>query len=314
MMKKLKRLPTWIKVAPLVILAVLAVIVFIRLQMATSEVQRDLQALQTVEARTIGETTSLEILPLYEGAASQPDLHSGLGVSYLIKTDTATILFDVGNNPTSTSPSPLEQNMAKLEVSLDEVDAIVVSHTHYDHTGGQKWQSKGTFGIGGDAQVLLGNKPVYLPETLTYPGSDPVVMTSPIKIADGVATTGAIPFVYPFPAWLVIPQGVEQALVVNVKDRGIVIITGCGHMKVDSLLAHAQTEFNAPVIGIVGGLHEGNASAQALQPDIDLIRAIQPTIVAVSPHDTQATALAVFQQAFPDAYQPLEVGKTIDIK
>jgi 7,8-dihydropterin-6-yl-methyl-4-(beta-D-ribofuranosyl)aminobenzene 5'-phosphate synthase len=312
-MKKLRKIPTWIKVAPIVVLAVLAMVVFVRLQMADAEVQRDLQALKTAEPLVIGETTTLEILPLYEGMASQPDLHSGLGVSYLIKTDTATILFDVGNNPTGASPSPLEQNMAKLGVSLDEVDAIVVSHTHYDHTGGQMWQSKGTFGIGGDAQVPLGNKPIYLPEPLTYPGSDPVVVTSPIKIAEGVATTGAVPFVYPFPAWLVIPQGVEQALVVNVKDRGIVIITGCGHMKVDSLLAHVQTEFNAPVIGIVGGLHEGNASAQALQPDIDLIQAVQPTIVAVSPHDTQATALAAFQQAFPDAYQPLQVGTALNM-
>ena len=65
---------------------------------------------------------------------------------------------------------------------------------------------------------------------------------------------------------------------------------------------------------IGGGLHEGNASAQALQPDIDLLQAVQPAIVAVSPHDTYPTALAVFQQAFPNAYLPLEVGTLIDIQ
>jgi 7,8-dihydropterin-6-yl-methyl-4-(beta-D-ribofuranosyl)aminobenzene 5'-phosphate synthase len=310
----MKRIPKWIKVAPLVVLAIFAAVVLVRLLLASAEVQRDTQTLQTVTPLDIGETATLEIIPLYEGAASRPDLQSGLGVSYLIKTDTATILFDVGNNPAATSTSPLEQNMEKLGISLDEVDAIAISHTHYDHTGGQHWQSQGTFGIGGAMQVPLGSRPIYLPETLTYPGSEPVVVKSPLKIAEGVATTGAIPFVYPFPAWLVIPQGVEQALVINVKDRGLVIITGCGHMKVDSLLAHVQAEFAAPVIGIIGGLHEGNASAQALQPDVDLIKAVQPTIVAVSPHDTFPTALAVFQQAFRDAYRTIEVGTALEIQ
>ena len=310
----MKRFPKWLKVAPIVVLVIFAGVVFIRLQLATAEVQRDRQALESATPLDIGETSTLEILPLYEGAASEPGLQSGLGVSYLIKTDTATILLDVGNNPDSTSPSPLEQNMGQLGVDLDQVDMIVFSHTHFDHTGGQHWQSQGTFGIDGDVQVPLGDRPIYVPEALAYPGSDPIVVTAPRKIAEGVATTGAIPYVYPFPAWLAIPQGVEQALVVNVKDRGIVIITGCGHMGVNSLLAHVQAEFAAPVIGLVGGLHEGNASAQTLQPDLQVLQTVNPTLVAVSPHDSSPNVLAVFQQAFPGAYQALEIGSTLEVQ
>ena len=105
----------------------------------------------------------------------------------------------------------------------------------------------------------------------------------------------------------------EQALVVNVKDRGIVIITGCGHMGLDSLLAHAQAEFDAPVVGFIGGLHEGNANAQALEPGIQLLNSIQPEIVAVSPHDSSPSVLAVFKQAFQAVYQPIEVGSLMQV-
>ena len=308
----MKKIPKWIKVAPIVVLVIFGVVVFGRLQLAAAEVQQDLNMLKTTTPLDIGETTALEILPLYEGVASRPDLHSGLGVSYLIKTDTATILFDVGNNPESTSPSPLEQNMAKLGVSLDDVDVIVFSHTHYDHTGGQRWP--GTFAIGGAEQVPLGDRPIFVPEALTYPGSDPLVVTAPRQIAEGVARTGAIPFVYSFPIGLAIPQGVEQALVINVKDRGIVVVTGCGHMIVDSLLAHVRAEFAAPVVGVIGGLHYGSADAAALQSEIQLVQGLNPAIVALSPHDSGPAALEAFARAFSTTYQPMRVGEPIQIQ
>ena len=310
-MKKLRR---WITLAPLVGLALFALVVASRLQLASADVRRDANTLEQVAPLSIGETATLEILPLYEGTAVQAGLHTGLGVSYLVKTDTATILFDVGNNPSATAPSPLEQNMATLGISLDQVDMIVLSHTHFDHTGGQQWRTKGTFAVGGDRQAPLGNRPVYLPESLSYPGSAPAVVTSPTRIAEGVATTGAIPFVYPFPAWLAIPGGVEQSLIVNVKGTGLVVITGCGHMGLASLLAHVQAEFAAPVAGVVGGMHEGKADAQALTPQIQLLSAIHPLIVGLSPHDSGPAALAAFQQAFPVAYRPVAVGAALKVR
>ncbi len=296
---------------PLVGLAVFAAIVLIRLQVASVNVQSDLRSLTSVTPVEIGETSTLEILPLYEGTASQPDLQSGLGVSYLIKTDTTTILLDVGNNPNAVSPSPLEQNMTELGVSIDQIDVIIISHGHFDHRGGQHWQSQGTFSIAGDAQIPLGNRPIYVPEGMTYPGSNPIVTKSALKIAEGVGTTGSIPFIYPFPAWLAIPQGVEEALAINVKDQGIILITGCGHMGLNSLVAHAEALFQKPIAGVIGGLHEGNSNAQKLQPEIQFLQTLSLKVIAVSPHDSFAPALSAFQQAFPNAYQTVEVGRAI---
>ena len=304
----------WITLAPLVGLALFALVVATRLQLASADVRRDANTLEQVAPLSIGETATLEILPLYEGTAAQAGLHTGLGVSYLVKTDTATILFDVGNNPSATSPSPLEQNMAALGISLDQVDMIVLSHTHFDHTGGQQWRTKGTFAVGGDQQAPLDNRaglPARVPELSRQRTGGGYI---PDQDRRGGCHDGRHPVRLSLPAWLAIPHGVEQSLIVNVKGTGLVVITGCGHMGLASLLAHVQAEFAAPVAGVVGGLHQGKADAQTLTPQIQLLSALHPLVVGLSPHDSGPAALAAFRQAFPVAYQPVAVGATIKVR
>lgn len=111
---------------------------FGRFQYAKYQIDQDKQTILAHSPLKIGETSKLEILPLYEKAG--PDgLQIGHGVSYLIRTDNATVLFDLGNNLTAASPSPLEENMQSLGISMSEIDAIVISHRHPDHVGGQNW-------------------------------------------------------------------------------------------------------------------------------------------------------------------------------
>ncbi len=283
---------------------------FLRLQLATGEIRRDAQALTVTEPVEFGETSQLELLPIYE-KASLGELQSGHGVSYLIRTDYATILFDLGNNTTSVSPSPLEHNMASLGISLDEIDLFVISHRHPDHVGGQIWWSKKTFSLNGVNQPSLGAMPVYIPEDMSYPGASLTLASDPMILAQGVATTGAITYAQPFPIWLNMPTGGEQALAVNLSGHGIVIITGCGHMGLETLLARAEAVFNSHIVGVIGGLHYGNADLAALQPEIQKVQALDPLIVALSPHDSGPAALDAFAQAFPESYQPIIAGQTI---
>ena len=287
-------------------------VAFLRLQLAQIEIRPEAQALSASVPLHIGETKTLEILPLYENAA-QGELESGHGVSYLIRTNSAAILFDLGNNLNAASPSPLEQNMARLGISLDDIDVMVLSHRHPDHVGGQTWWNKKTFSLTGASQPSLGDLPIYIPEVMTYPGSKLTLAQTPTRLAEGVATTGLFAYAQPFPIWLSTPKGDEQALAINVSGQGIVLVTGCGHMGLKSLLESAKTAFDVPVVGVVGGLHYGDAEATALQMEIQSMRDLNPVIVALSSHDSGPAALDAFAQAFPAAYQPIRAGAAITV-
>lgn len=260
----------------------------------------------------LGETRSLTVLPLYENLASRPDLVSEHGVSYLVRTDDATILLDFGNNEANAPVAPLEQNMQNLGIDLDEVDVFVLSHHHPDHMGGLAWWQKGTFAPG-TTQPDLDGRPIYAPEPLTYPGASPILATQPQRIANGVASLGAAPFVLPFPLALLMPGGKEQVLAVNVAGKGVVLITGCGHPGLETLVARAQAVLDAPVVGVVGGLHYEEAGAAALQPHVEFLQALHPELVALSSHDSGPGVRQEFRERFGEIYRDIVVGEPISV-
>ncbi len=280
----------------------------------------------------LGETASLEILPLVEFYASRQDLQTESAVSYLIKTDTNTVLFDLGRNSENSDPSPLLYNMEKLGVSLEDVDTIIISHNHDDHTGGDEWSRQKTFSVTA-TQIPLGDKKVYTPIPMTYPGLEPICSTKPIRVAKGIATTGTITNQLFF-----LGRIEEQALAVNVSGKGIVLVAGCGHQTLSRILDRAEALFDQPIYGLVGGLHYAVTGSRGswkgigvhryvgtgrlpwkpytpddLKHNIDILKARKPQLVGLSPHDSCDFAIAEFRKAFGDAYRYVEVGKKISI-
>jgi 7,8-dihydropterin-6-yl-methyl-4-(beta-D-ribofuranosyl)aminobenzene 5'-phosphate synthase len=291
---------------------VLAAFAFLRRRLARIRIRREARAWSGFPRPRIGETKTLEILPLFE-AAARDDLQGGFGVSYLIRTDRSAILFDLGDNPSAASPSPLQRNMARLGVSMDEIDLMVISHRHPDHVGGRHWWDRRTFSMDGVSQPGLGGLPVYIPERIVYPGSHLTLAEAPTVVADGVATTGPFTFFEPFPVWEIVPHDREQALAVHVAGQGIVLIVGCGHMGLKALLDRTETVFDVPVTGIVGGLHYGRAGADVLSPEIQMLRERRLRLIALSPHDSRQAALDAFAAAFPETFRPIRAGEAIKV-
>jgi 7,8-dihydropterin-6-yl-methyl-4-(beta-D-ribofuranosyl)aminobenzene 5'-phosphate synthase len=184
----------------------------------------------------------------YQGASAR-GLMVETGVSYLVRTDINTILFDTGLNSVEEDPSPLLRNMRKLGVTLSDVDTIFISHNHGDHVGGGKWAKNKTFSVTGRQEPLDGIK-AYVPTEMIYPGLSPVHARDPIVIGEGVASTGTI-------ANSMYLRGFteEHSLAVNVDGRGVVLIVGCGHHTVPKLIERARALFDEPIYGIFGGLH-----------------------------------------------------------
>ncbi len=278
--------------------------------LAAAQIDREWQTTQVQRIPNLGSTRSLEILPLFEEAAANDHLEAEHGVSYLIKTDHLNILLDVGM-----IPARLSHNMQALAVSEKDFDAIFISHNHPDHIGGTPAWDAQTLFVGNPA-INLRSKPVYLPTAMNKVSGQPIVVTQPIKIADGVASIGPIAFpdFYPF-SFIphVYRHNTEQALAVNVEGKGIVLITGCGHPTVERMVARAQALFNEPVAGIVGGLHYQDLTREQAQPHIAFIAALHPQLVAISPHDSSPEAMQAFRDAFPSVYQEIQVGRVISI-
>lgn len=294
---------------PLVIVGLVVGFVLVRQAVARNTAAR-LQAEPVAVLADFGGTSTLEILPLYEASAAD-GLGAGHGVSYLVKTDTATILFDAGNQ-TGNEDSVLAANAAALGVDLRSVDAVVISHPHPDHLGGGPAWFNDTILMGGEQPALPG-VPIYAPVALSYPGADPVVSAEPRMIASGVATTGTIPFAELPVINLKRGLSYEELLAVNVEGLGIVLVSGCGHPTVPVMLDRAEAAFDVPVVGLIGGLHYGDRAAEDLAPDIARLRALDLRVVALSPHDSNSGPLATFEAAFPAAYRPLEVGTPLVI-
>lgn len=273
----------------------------------------------------IGTTAHFEMLPLIDWFTKDDELIGEAGVSYLIKTDEAIILFDVGLNHQNKDPSPLLSNMNELGINIDDIDMIVISHNHLDHVGGNQWSAKNTFSLT-NHQIDLGQKTVYTPIPMTYPGLDPICTPKPVKIAKGVATTGVIP------GPMFFSDIGEQALVFNVKDKGIIVVSGCGHQTIEKLVLRTQLLFDEPIYGVLGGFHlplseerlsrvykyfvTGKLPWQSLtmkdiEYNIDLLNRHGVKLVGISGHDSCDTSIEAFRKAFKSSYVDIVVGEKI---
>ncbi len=303
------------KAAALIVVTVavvLSAVVAGRLVWANHEVNKKEVITKTFDASKLGSTDSLSILPLFEAWAGSNEVQTGHGISYLIKTDHARVLLDLGNNEGNLEPSPLLHNMEQLGVEMNEMNALVISHNHPDHVGGAENWMQGTLSTGGQEDNLSGLK-LYLPVKLSIPGIEPELALDPMIIAPGVATLGRQPYVQPFPFCLWEPLGWEQSIVVHVEGRGLVIITGCGHPTLERIIQRAEAIFSQPVIGIVGGFHYGKAGKDALQPHLDFLALRNPELVALSPHDSTGGVLQIFEAAFEKSYRYITVGREIGL-
>jgi 7,8-dihydropterin-6-yl-methyl-4-(beta-D-ribofuranosyl)aminobenzene 5'-phosphate synthase len=291
-------------------LATLSLLFFTARQMVTrARVEREWQT-ALAPAPDLETTSRLEILPLYEEASVDESFDFGHGVSYLIRTDSATILMDLGHNPSESVKLPSLQNMQTMGVAWEEIDAVMISHPHPDHVGGVKaWQDH-TLSFG-DLTGDLSQTPIYVPASLTFSGAELIHSTEPTLISKDIATTGSISFAEVFPISLFNAKGHEQGLVIHVAGQGLVMITGCGHPTMEKLVGRAEALFGEPVVGVVGGLHYEKVSTEEVQPHIQFLEPRRPKLIALSPHDSSPEAIEAFQSVFSGAYQSIRVGEAI---
>ncbi|MFX1329480.1 MAG: MBL fold metallo-hydrolase [Promethearchaeota archaeon] len=282
----------------------------------------------------MGSIKQLEITPLIDFHA-EGSLHAEKGVSYYIKADGINILFDTGLNDKDEHPSPLLMNMEALGVNLKDINYVFISHLHGDHVGGSKWVQEKTFSLSG-TQLNLSHVKAFTPVSMNHPTATISQVTDPEVIENGIASIGSIrnPLFF-------FGEVFEQSLAINVEGKGIVIIVGCGHQGIQKIIDRTEALFDTPIYGIMGGLHlpipefPGDDITWSGLPiykfivtrrppwepwhiddrdyTLDYIKARDPKLVALSPHDSSMESIDAFKDTFKEAYTDLKVGKTIKI-
>jgi 7,8-dihydropterin-6-yl-methyl-4-(beta-D-ribofuranosyl)aminobenzene 5'-phosphate synthase len=168
----------------------------------------------------------MKITIIYDNEVYKKGLKADWGFSCLIDMEgTTKILFDTGANG-----SILLSNMEALGIQPRTIDEIFISHPHWDHTGGLH-----------DFLKKNDVAKIYVPASLPKPrgAREAVSVDGSLQIHENVFSTGEL-------------QGIEQSLVVRTV-RGLVVVVGCSHPGVRSIL-NAASQFGR-VYALIGGLH-----------------------------------------------------------
>lgn len=187
---------------------------------------------------------------VYDNNRGTKGLRSSWGFSCLIQGTPQTILFDTGEHG-----DLVLENMEQLGLDPKQIDAIVLSHNHWDHTGGIE-----------DVLKVHSEIPVYLPsgfpaefrDRVRALKAEPIVAAEATKLCPGVKTTGTL------------GAGAleEHGLCVRT-GKGWVLITGCAHPGVDNLAARAREVAGESLHLVVGGFHMRDWPTERIDAVID---------------------------------------------
>jgi 7,8-dihydropterin-6-yl-methyl-4-(beta-D-ribofuranosyl)aminobenzene 5'-phosphate synthase len=258
------------------------------------------------------------------------------GFSMLIRVFTEgtsrSVLFDAGN-----SPRGAVRNAKCMGLNLREVECVVLSHGHYDHFGGLLPVLKAInkadlpiiahedmFSIRGTANAdgTVRKYSKFLTEAQLK--SSRIVKTrQPFLIADStVCVTGEIPrktsFEKGYAQHKVFSNGKwqsdpwirdDRAIVINVKGKGLVIVSGCAHAGIINTVRYAQHITGITnVYAVMGGFHlAGKEFEKRIKPSIDELKRINPELVVAS-HCTGWKAMCALAEKLPEVFAWNSVG------
>lgn len=237
------------------------------------------------------------------------------GISFLIETDSNKILFDTGQG------LALINNAMVLGVDLKKINTVVLSHGHYDHTGGLKNLLEYNAGFTlfahpesfSNKLAELNGK--YLPigspvdmNLLEKKGVNLRLGEKPSEIAPGIIASGKIPMQTEFeniePVFFkkyktkIIPDDLadDQVLIIN-SEKGIIVLLGCCHRGLINTLNHVTNLIkDKKIFAITGGLHLVNASDSKIKKIIHLLKDFDIKKICVGHCTGTRAILALFNE------------------
>lgn len=249
-----------------------------------------------------------------------------------------TILFDTG-----VSPDGMVENMRRLGIAPADVEVIVLSHGHWDHVTGMEGLVRE---LGRTRLPVMIHPEFWNRRRVRFPGLEPAELPAtsrsaldemgfaivegrrPSFLLDGaVLITGEVDRTTAFEAgfhghealrdgeWRADPLILDdQALVVSLGDRGLVILSGCGHAGIVNTVRYARKLTGTDAVAaIVGGFHlSGPMFERIIEPTVDALAELSPALL-VPAHCTGWKAVHRIATRFPDAFVMSTVGTTVTL-
>ena len=266
------------------------------------------------------------ITNLYDAFGAPSALRQDWGFAALIEYGGKRILFDTGNDA-----AIFEHNVKELGIDLSQLDAVVISHRHGDHTSGLSYLLKVNPGVRiytpVEAAYFKGALPIELlarypglPQNLKYFGGRPPerwLTGSPWEQAnfEAVAKTTEI-----FPGFYVLTTKSQKPGTLEMNElslavktpKGLAVVVGCSHPGVENILA-AATQIDPHLYTVMGGFHlaltpepEVQRVTRVLHDDLHLER-VAPA------HCTSELGFATFLERFKDHFDPAGLGAVIPL-
>jgi len=275
----------------------------------------------------------LKVTILVENTIGVPlGILSEWGLSMLLDFGDERILFDAGEQ------GNLVGNAQILGHDLRQIDRVVLSHGHYDHTGGlfKFLQYRGTVpvyahpdlfsahygrGLKGQVDKYLGVP--HCQKQLESAGAKFYWHNEPLELSPGLWLSGEIPRETSFEhlddrlvelkGENVVQDSIRDDLsLFYVTDQGLIILLGCAHSGLVNIVEHAKRlTGERKVRAIIGGTHLGPAAPDQLQKTIDYLRGLNLDCLAPN-HCTGLSMSSKLAAEFPSAFTWAMAGSTLD--
>lgn len=236
----------------------------------------------------------MDIKILFDNRRLHEQFLIGWGVSYLIDN---RILFDTGENADF-----LFDNMDRMGIDMNDIETIVISHEHFDHTGGLWEILRRKPRI--DLYICGGSRRGFKEKAQLFDCNIKEV-DSFASISGNIFTTGQMEADYGF------DRIIEQALVLDT-DKGLTVVTGCAHPGIVTMLEEIRKQSAKEIHLVMGGFHLIDKSFSAMARIVAQFKKMGVQRVGPA-HCTGEDAADMFRGSFGGHFVDVRVGKTIEV-
>ena len=257
-------------------------------------------------------------------------LKSRHGLSLWIEMDHGAVLFDTGQDA-----DILSHNLKELELSPIDLNALVFSHGHYDHTGGVAaiYPERTTIPLYANSDLFNARyetkndvyKSVGIPTTEKELSHYFYLRLSddPVEVIPGLWTTGKIKsrpeamgssdnhYTHTPDGWQ--PDAYQDDLSMVLKtSQGNVLICGCCHAGLLNTIYQAERDFGGPFIAVLGGTHLISATDETLDNVASVFQERYPNCDFYLNHCSGKHAIDRFKEKFRERVKPFYAGSIVE--